>query len=221
MPEKPSQNPAAALTDVRSAYRLLWTFQRRIFSYKDIIEQALGFTEVARFSMMDTSVRTSNPSWSLLPMADMDFIACRRHDIKQYPVDRPWQEYPLTSDALLYIRVRADTGIPSPTRNDPNPLTFDAVEACKTILLVFVLVNHGDRERRNPFWEIVRVCRDMLLQEKSVVGHTLVQGYSIFGQDVDLDILSDEQSLIEWINQFRIASEKALGADFTDFPTNG
>lgn len=217
--EKPSQNLAAALIDVRCAYRLLWTFQQRILSYKDIIQQALGFTEVARFSMMDATLRTSNPSWSLLPMADMDFTACRRHDIKQYPVDRPWQEYPLTSDALLYIRVRADTGIPALVRNDPNPLTFDAVEACKTILLVFILVNHGDRERRTPFWDIVRICRDTLLQGNGAVGHTLVQGYSIFGQNVDLDMLPDKQSLIEWINQFRSASETALGVDFTDFST--
>ena len=221
MLDAPDEKLAAALTDVRRAFRLLWAFQRRVLDYNKIAYERLAFTEWAPSSLLGTAARTGNASWTHLPMADMEFRAFRRHSDEEYSTGKRWEEFPRANDAVLYMRMRADTGMPLIVRNDPSPLTFEAAERCQTKLLMFIVLNRIDRDQPAPMWAASDACRAILVCQEKATEHPTITGYSIFGQDVDLAALPDEGNLVRWIDDFKRAAESALGVNFSDLPSSG
>ena len=74
---------AAALTDVRRAYRLLWAFQKRLLGYAETINLALGF-RLEWQSQNWSEAGRGNQAWRLLPMLDYEFRGVRRQPDDKY-----------------------------------------------------------------------------------------------------------------------------------------
>lgn len=209
---------AAALIDVRRAYRLLWAFQTRMLDYKRVVWERLDFVDWSPFSLLGPPGRTGNTVWAQLPMADMEFRAIRRHKDEEYAGGKNWVDFPKALDAVLYMRVRADTGMPKMARNDPSPLRFDPAEHCQTKLYLFIVLSRIDRDQPSNLWSVTEVCPEILADLGKLTEHPTVRGFSIFGQDVDFAALPDEETLDGWIDQFKDAAETALGVKFSDLP---
>jgi hypothetical protein len=215
----PNTELSVALADVRRGYRLLWAFQKRIFDYKKVIWERLGFTDWGGgASLLIPAGQTGNASWAQLPMADVEFRAYRHHRDSEYPVGKDWASYPKINDALLYIRVRPDTGMPLIVRNDPSPLAFASVELCQTKLQLFIVLNRLDRSQASHIWAASETCRTAPVDGEKAVDPPTIPGYSLFGEEVDLATLPDEGTLIDWIDAFKVAAEKALGVKFSNLP---
>lgn len=167
-------------------------------------------------SLLGPAGQTGNTVWVQLPMADMEFRGFRRHKDEEYAAGKGWVNFPKGLDAVLYMRVRADTGMPTKARNDPNPLKFVPAELCQSKLFLFIVLNRIERGYSCHFWDASTACRE--IEPGKSTEHPTVQGFSIFGQDVDLAALPDEDSLVGWIEQFREAAETALGVKFSDLP---
>jgi hypothetical protein len=213
---------AAALTDVRRSYRLLWAFQKRIFDYNKLVHERLGFAEWGSpVTLLGPAGQTGNTSWVYLPSADMEFRAVRRHIDAAYAPGKQWVTYPRAKDSVLYIRLRADTGMSSMLRNDRSPLTFDRVESCQTKLFVYIVLNRIDRDQPAPLWTASEACRSTPVGGENAVEAQTAPGYSIFGKEVDLAALPDEFALVGWIDTFKDAAEKALDVKFSELPDTG
>jgi hypothetical protein len=151
-------------------------------------------------------------------MADMEFRSVRRHKDSDYEVGKTWAEFPKALDAILYLRLRVDTGIPEPTRNDPNPLHFASSESCLTKIYIFIILNRTDREQRSNFWEVSTACRTMLGKLPMSTEYPTIPGYSVFGEVVDLADLPNEDSLASWIDGFKGRAEGGLSVKLIDLP---
>ena len=203
MPNVPDEALATALIDVRRAYRLLWAFQKRILDYKMIIYNRLGFSEWGPVSLLGRPGSTGNAVWSQLPMADVEFRAIRRHGNTDYAPGRGWGDYPKINDSVIYIRLRADTGMPLIVRNDTSPLTFNAVENCKTKLLLFIVLNRVDRDQPSNFWAASEACRNIPTDREQATQHPTIVGFDFFGMDVNLATLPDESTVVSWVDAFK------------------
>jgi hypothetical protein len=211
-PEATNEELSAALIDVRRAYRLLWAFQTRVSDYVKVSYEKLGFVP-----QWTNSLLTGNTAWAHLPMADMDFRAVRRHKDQEYAPGRGWADFPKAKDTLLFMRIRSDTGLPNLIRGDPNPLTFDPVELCKSKLYLFIVLNRMERDHHSNLWDVSQACRESL-DLKKAIEHPKIAGYSIFGDGVDLAALPHEESLCNWLDEFKGAAEAALSINFNDLP---
>jgi hypothetical protein len=121
--------------------------------------------------------------------ADVEFRAYRHHKDSEYPAGNDWASYPKINDALLYIRVRADTGMPLIVRNNPCPLAFDSVELCQTRLQLFIVLNRLDRSQASNIWAASETCRTAPVGGEKAVEPPTIPGYSLFGEEVDLATL--------------------------------
>jgi hypothetical protein len=212
-----------ALTDVRRAYRLLWAFQKRVLEYVQLIHERLGFENWEARSLLPSppAQHTANlrngAIWGLLPMADMEFGASRRRQDFDYRQGQCW-DYPRRGDAVLYSRIRADTGIPEDCQNDPSPLGFNPVEGCYTKLSLFVLLNRQDRDEQMQFWRAAQQCRKMTPGQGTLYAHPNIPGIDIFGAEFDLADLPDELGLLKAVNGFKTTAGNTLRGLWHDNP---
>ena len=128
---------AAALGDVRRAYRLLWFYQERVF---DIIGPIAGEFEALRFYMwrsnsarpMDASTNPlSRTPWSAFPLMNVSYLY-RSGDDPNHVKPGDW---------LLDIRVISDSGYRDEVddRLQTDPDKFPGIEASETRINLYAL----------------------------------------------------------------------------------
>ena len=152
-------------------------------------------------------------------MLDYEFRGVRRQPDDKYQ-GRKWLEHPLVNDAMLYVRLRSDTGLPhDDVRNDPDPAKFSPADACTSELHAFVLIVRKEDELGTHMWDAGVACRGMAPDPERALPHPRYP-MDVFGRVVDLAALPDEDSVLAWTAEFRSAAERALNISFDALPTH-
>jgi len=199
-----------ALTDVRKAYRLLWAFQKRVIAYNRIIRDRLGFEHNdagSRFAKPNGADPELCYTWDFLPMVQYRFVSKRVQAEK-------WWETPKAGDAILYVRLRADTGLPMQSKNEPDALTFPSVESCRTLLQIAIILNQRDRDANIKFNDMTGQCALLDEARNEFRPGFPVDGVDVFHTHLDMTELGDEMALLGQVDDFATQAAKALGTIF-------
>jgi hypothetical protein len=128
---------AAALVDVRHAYRLLADYQKRCLDMLTLIGQQFPETEFYNWkpsSLAPPPIARTDPrdfwSWNFLPLYQASVLFVPSSGGKSHPGVGDW---------LLEVRITSDTGWDMPdTRIEPDASNFVSVEASDSKLSVMV-----------------------------------------------------------------------------------
>jgi hypothetical protein len=126
----------AALTDVRRAYRLLSSYQRRLLGLIRTFAEAFDSHEFYYWTPLlglspargsDPSA-TSSASWRMLPMSWASFLYLPQSADRNHPRAGEW---------MLEIALRSDTGISASGSEEPEASDFpDAAQCSSDVSLV-------------------------------------------------------------------------------------
>ncbi|MBP2316808.1 hypothetical protein [Azospirillum soli] len=207
---------AAALTDVRRAYRLLWGFHKRVLEYNRIIRTSLGFEHLGakyRFGKPGQNPE-ARYAWDLCPGAQFGLASIRRSDAAE--PGRDGTSFPRAGDAVLYVRVKGDTGLADFARPgvEPDPVQFPPPEESQTLMEVYVLVNREERSVRLDWLDVVLPSVTQWPAPGQTGPHPAHKGIDIYGDVFDLARLGGEDALLLKIDAFKAAASRALGLTF-------
>ncbi|WP_044549400.1 hypothetical protein [Azospirillum lipoferum] len=208
MTEANCNDLAAALADVRRAYRLLWGYQKRILHIVAEIREQLGFMPSLIEYQFDTpDQKIEDPRrwmWDALPFSMIGFEAEQGEDRAQ------------RGSRLLYIDVVSDTGLEQEADRcgdkwEPKPDRFQPPEDCRSELRLYILQNSRKRDE-NFNWH-----RDVVVE----VGHWKAEGTAykdestdvlIYGETIDLIELGNRAALAARIDRFHVSAQTLLKA---------
>ena len=196
-----------ALTDVRKAYRLVWSYQRRLL---DLAKIVLGAFPEHEFYAWRPRVGdpppqlTGNPmqrwAWDFLPLAEVCFLFLPGGADRNAPKAGEW---------MVELRVRVDSGHEGyEEEGEVDPARFKRAEdSASTLWLYMWLCDEGVSKnwynwvwQRGP-WPVV---------DGTSVPHP--DGpFRIVGRQVDLATLPDRASLEAMVADFRTMATQALG----------
>lgn len=200
---------AAALADVRRAYRLLWGYQKRILHIVAEIREQLGFIPSwieYQFDQADQKIEDPRRwMWDALPFSMIGFEAEQGEDRGQ------------RGSRLLYIDVVSDTGLAqekSRSRGnwEPKPDRFPSPEDCRSELRLYILQNSSDREDENFNWH-----RDVVVEvgrwtADGTAYRDVSAGVLIYGETIDLVELGNRDALAARVERFHGNAQRQLEA---------
>jgi len=124
---------AAALTDVRRSYRLVQSYQRRLWDLLQSLDEVLSgaglpferWTPMNVWSPPKTGTRFFVERWA------WDFIPA-------YQIGCEWQgtDAPKNLTRRVFVIATADTGYDATSQGEPDPAQFKPAEECATVLRV-------------------------------------------------------------------------------------
>lgn len=128
---------AAALTDVRHAYRLLADYQKRCLDLLTLVGQHFPETEFYNWTPSDLNpvpIARVDPrsywGWSFLPLYKASFLLIQSNGGRSHPEVGDW---------LMELRITSDTGWDMPDdRIEPDASNFISVEAADSKLSIMV-----------------------------------------------------------------------------------
>lgn len=182
---------AAALVDVRRAYRLLHAYHRRL---QDLLHTTHDFLQnegfefeqwsplnVARLPQSTKPFFGSHWGWDLTP---------------GYQVQCIWRRSKDKFSHRIFLHAIADTGYKASAEGEPNPATFEAAETSRSEIRVGLYRTHT----KNPDWSAAWNLLSVKADRKNGAHHVVTVGKDEYAHryfDVDLVELSDEQAVKE------------------------
>lgn len=182
---------AAALVDVRRAYRLLHAYHRRLqdllhtthdFLIKEGFEfESWGPINVARLPQSTKPFFGSHWGWDLTP---------------GYQVQCIWRRSRDKSSHRIFLHAIADTGYQTSAEGEPNPATFDSAETSRSEIRVGLYRTGTTEPDWGAAWNLLSVKPD----RKNGEEHVVVVDKNEYAHryfDVDLVDLGDENAVRE------------------------
>ena len=128
---------AAALTDVRHAYRLLADYQKRCLDLLTLVGQHFPETEFYNWkpsTLMPVPIARTDPrnfwGWNFLPLYQASFLLIQSNGGRSHPEVGDW---------LLELRITSDTGWDmQDARIEPDASNFISVEAADSKLSIMI-----------------------------------------------------------------------------------
>lgn len=200
-----SHDLAAALLDVRKAYRLLADYQQRQFELLAYIREQLGAVQYyheyldALPRSIDGLENRDSSGMRYLPFFDMATLWLRSEGQKG-----EWDRH-RKNDQLFGVWVRSDTGFDyaSGQFTIPDPASSESV-----LVLSVVVCDAPQRKACNWYHDVwcampYPPCGEVRANEE-------VPGYRIFSDTIDLAKLSSQQEVDAAIERWRLAASEAL-----------
>ncbi|OEC34465.1 hypothetical protein SAMN05216600_11769 [Pseudomonas cuatrocienegasensis] len=185
-----------ALMDVRRAYRLLASYQQRMFELLSFVREHLGAEDYYQSHVHPLPQgikglgKQENSGMRYLPFYDLSAIW-----LKHKNQDAPWDNH-LPGDMMFGAWVRSDTGF------DKHSGLFDnqPVEQTQSVLVLSVVV--CDQPMATPCNWYGKIWNGMDYPQDGEVNATDVPGYRCYAQSIALEQLSDrsaiETALADW-----------------------
>ncbi len=202
-----SEEMKSALADVRRAYRLIWSYQRRIL---DIVALVAGEFEEHEFYGWETYPRdrpcgrwkdpTGKWAWDLLPLHQASFLYLPPDADRNRPAAGQW---------MLEIVVKADDGFEDPeTGDEPDASDFtDATSTSSKISMYGWLCTAScERHWLNGVWH----HGEWPDEDGAPVEHS-TPPFKIVGQSFDLAELADESAVKDAVAKFKETLGTTLG----------
>lgn len=201
---------ATALVDVRRAYRLLWSYQRRVLDSIALIAGQFESRTFATWQPMDF-YRPATPSvnpgdhWAadLLPMMGADFFYLPQGRDRSLALPGQW---------MLAINITSDSGytIDDP---EPDPGSFQSAEDCESVLLLYIVKSMADRPVR---W--VEDLWDPMEWPETYPASVPLQpsGLRAFGMQYDLAALGTSEDIRAAVIDFKAQAAADLDIRFDD-----
>lgn len=124
---------AGALTDVRRAYRLIHAYQRRLWDLLRVVDHDLAQAglKFKRWMPMQVSTPPQPKTRFFVERWSWDFLPA-------YEVGCEWQGKSVDAKAIrrVFVIAAADSGYDNQAQGEPDPSTFEPVEASTTQLRV-------------------------------------------------------------------------------------
>lgn len=128
---------AAALTDVRHAYRILADYQKRCLDLLTLVGQYFPETEFYNWkpsALAPVTIARTDPrnfwGWNFLPLYQASFLLIQSDGRRSHPEVGDW---------LMELRITSDTGWDMPdARIEPDASNFISVDAADSILSIMV-----------------------------------------------------------------------------------
>jgi hypothetical protein len=196
----------AALIDVRKAYRLLYLYQRRAMDVAKLVTDEFDH-EFFMWSPVHAdwpARRLTDPTqrrgWDLLPSYDFSLLYAPAAAVTPKPGS--W---------MLEINVRADSGFPRWSAQEPDPTQFRAPDACETTIGLYgwACTKAGRTDWYKDFW----FACDWPEEEKEEVDHP-DEGVKIVGRRLPLGDFSDEATVKNVVQEFRSLCQRHFGPAF-------
>lgn len=203
-------NLAAALVDVRRAYRLLWSYQRRVLDTIGLIAgefDTLSFATWQPTDFFPPAKRSVNPGdhWAadLLPLMGADFFYLPQGHDRSLAQKGQW---------MLAINVTSDSGyqIEEP---EPDPGDFEAAEMCESALSIYIVKSLAERPVRwvEDLWD------EMEWPEAYPASIPLMpSGLRAFGMKYDLAEFGRSDDLLTAVADFKMRAAADLGIQLTE-----
>jgi hypothetical protein len=184
-----------ALCEVRKAYRLIATYQRRILDITRIIQNTLGLKPYCYdhnyYNIRGRAFPTDRWSIDFLPLYNGMSILFLNEGADS--------NHPKVDDIMLDVRFENDTGFERSSTKEPRPEEFEtSVEDSESKLCLYAFGVTEDMPNTN-FYNII-------WHQMEYAGNEQYEEYEKFwnlGKSYDLSILPDEDSIKEMLEDFR------------------
>jgi hypothetical protein len=143
---------AAALADVRRAYRLLHAYHRRL---QDLLHTAHDFLEQQGFQFEQWSPLNV----ARLPQSTKPFFGSHwAWDLTPgYQVQCIWRRSKDKSSHRIFLHAIADTGYKTSAEGEPNPATFEAAETSRSEIRVGMYRTQAKKPDWGAAWNLLSV----------------------------------------------------------------
>lgn len=196
------------LQDVRKAYRLISSYQQKLIELLDFIKDKLGAEHYyyhTKYSRIDFSKKSfyheQNFSKKILPMLDMHLLWQKTYET---PEGGWWQEYVKSQDLVFDVKIISDDGFDN----------LKSAEESNSVLQIYIyqcVKYHRDKYWYNDVW-----CKSEypLLGEIGEYKNDEKQiHYKIYGEELNLAKLYNEQTVLEVLEEFRKRASDKLGQE--------
>jgi hypothetical protein len=137
---------AAALADIRRAYRLVQTYQRRLWDLLGRVDDALSHAGLPFKRWMPMNV------WAPPKPGTRFFVDRWAWDfVPAYQIGCEWEQIEAERNVArrVFVIATADTGYDATSKGEPDPAAFKPPEECATMLRVGLWT----AATRSPDWE--------------------------------------------------------------------
>jgi hypothetical protein len=199
-----------ALAEVRSAYRLLWSYQKRIFDIIRLIADEFGATQFSEWSVDHASrpcrsFTDPGPywAWDMLPMMNSSYF---------YVPDSVDEKHPRRGDWGIEVYLISDTGFEESTDQlDPDPMEFKSVDECASRLGIFVWKYQRDSSQRFRWEEWEETDYPEKKGEMAVSPDGTLHG---IGWEIDIADLPDANAVKAVVSELKRAAAEHLDIKF-------
>jgi len=208
MPADPAL--ASALVDVRRAYRLLWSYQRRVLDTIALVAGEFGSLSFATWQPMHffpPARRSVNPAehWAadLLPMMGAEFFYLPQGRDRSLAQAGQW---------MLAINVMSDSGY-EVEEPEPDPGSFAAAEECESALSLYIVKSMAERPVRwvEDLWD------EMEWPETFPASVPIMpSGLRAFGMKYDLAEFGRSADVLAAVADFKARAAADLEISFAD-----
>ncbi len=201
----------SALADVRRAYRLVWSYQRRVL---DIVALIAGEFDEHEFYVWETYPRdrpagrikdpTGKWAWDLVPLHKASFLYLPPEADRNRPISGQW---------MLEIAVETDDGFEDPeTGDEPDAAEFDDAASCSSTVTLYAWLCIASCERNwlNGVWR-----HGEWPEEDGVPVEHAIPPVKIVGRSFDLAEVEDEAAVRRAVETFKttLSSTLSIGAE--------
>lgn len=199
-----NKNLESALADVRTAYRLLWAYQQRAL---DVVRTMVSHFDDLSFYYWDSNRNgrpgggwrdpSSDPSWSLLPTADISLLYLSAGADPNLPKAGDWM-----LECRLWSDTEIDAGLPADFRLE---LTA-ASEAARSLLKLYAwrCVENVKLNWYRDLW------RNTAWPSSDDKFEPIDRGFEVVSKTFDLTDLGDEFAILNAANMFKSFLEGQL-----------
>lgn len=205
-----TQDLAAALTDVRRAYRLLWAYQKRVTQCATFIRDRLGFEH----GYVDYQFRPPKNdiehhwAWDGLPFALAGFVSTKRAaEDGGTGIKRAKRRQ--VADLLLYVNVVSDTALEAclyedDWQHEPDAAKLGQPESSNSELWLYLAKLHAGRAPSvaTPKVVVERINNEGCWPENGQTLHNAAIGIDMYVEYIDLAALGDQDCLAARIDLF-------------------
>ncbi|MDI9849517.1 hypothetical protein QM467_15785 [Rhodoblastus sp. 17X3] len=196
-----------ALLDVRRAYRLLWSYQRRMLDMMCVIADAF---EEHEFYVWEPSYfeppckRTRDPSkhwaWDMLPMVNMAYLCLPEGADRNHPKKGQW---------MLEILLTSDSGFElSETENEPDSKTFAPAENAESTLTLLAWQCTADTDLN---WHAKMWAAHDYPEGDDVLTDLDEMPFRVLSKTFELSTLADRNAVRAAVAQFQALVDEKMG----------
>ncbi|MDR7221298.1 hypothetical protein [Aminobacter aminovorans] len=208
-----NQTLASALVDVRKAYRLLWSYQRRVYDILQLITDEFGDMSFYYWQTMHAGRPCNsgtNPlnrwTWDMLPMMQTSYLFLPNTVDRNETRPGQW---------MLEVYLSSDDGFSRTAGSgEPDPMHFeDAANSASSITMYAWLC--CEPSNLNWFTGVWSGVPKAQRPEDSQVCASQNPPFKIFAKRFDLADFPDKTSVTMAVMQFRTQASEALGTTIT------
>ncbi|MBB3020417.1 hypothetical protein FHR70_003498 [Microvirga lupini] len=200
---------STALTDVRRAYRLLWSYQRRALDIIRLIADGFDGHEFYLWEPVNNDRpvgRLKDPTtrwaWDMLPMGKMTYLCLPQGAERNHPKAGEW---------MLEITLDSDTGFSDPeTGEEPDPQDFTDVakSVSKIRLVAWQCTSSADLNWYEDVWN----STDWPDQDGELVEHS-DPPFRALSKEYDLKHLADKSAVNNAVTEFKALLKAKMGIE--------